>query len=62
MLEKLLDRLQGESSKYALDALKHPGDKSSFEYGSHHGVLKGFGLVEQWINELLEEEEDDDSE
>lgn len=62
MLNKLLDRLQGETNKYAVEAIRKPVKRDSFEYGKHHGVLYGFSLVEQWIQELLEEEKDDDSE
>lgn len=60
-LDKLLTKLQGETTKYAKDALSNPGEKTAFEYGKHHGVLKGFKLVEQWIDELLEEQEDDEN-
>lgn len=62
MLNKLLDKLQGEIKMYAVAALKEPSEKTTFEYGSHHGVLKGFGLVERWIQELLEEQEGDENE
>lgn len=61
MLNKLLDRLQGETTKYAVEAIRVPARRDTFEYGTHHGVLKGFGLVEQWIQELLEEQEDDEN-
>lgn len=61
-LNKLLDKLQSEKLKYAVDAVEQPGQGTSFEYGTHHGVLKGFNLVEQWLQELLKEEEDDWSE
>jgi len=58
VLNKLLNRFQSEKLQYAVDALSNPVDKTDFEYGVHHGVLKGFDLVEQWLEELLEEEED----
>lgn len=62
VLNKLITKLQGETKSYAVDAIKSPVSKTEFEYGVHHGVVKGFSLVEQWIQEMLEEQEDDDSE
>jgi hypothetical protein len=62
VLNKLLDRLQSEASAYAKQALENPVKRDSFEFGKHHGVLVGYSHVEQWIQELLEEEEDDESE
>lgn len=61
-LQKLKTRLQSESKKYAHANLLKPANPTEFEFGKHHGVLVGFGLVEQLIEELLKEEEDDDSE
>lgn len=62
MLDKLLDRLKSEKVNAALDAVQNPGKGTSFEYGIHHGKQVAFDLVEQWITELLEAEEDDDDE
>ncbi len=61
-LDKLKTKLQSEAKKYAKQALSTPSEKTTFEYGKHHGVMVGFGLVEQWVEELLKEEEDDESE
>ena len=61
-LDKLQTKLQSEAKKYAKQALTAPSDRTEFEYGKHHGVMVGFGLVEQWVEELLKEEEDDESE
>lgn len=62
MLDKLLDRLKSEKVDAAMAAVKEPGKGTSFEYGTHHGKQVAFDLVEQWITELLEEQEDDDDE
>lgn len=62
MLKKLLARLEEEAHKYALEAISKPSKRDAFEYGVHHGVLKGIRLAEQWLEEELKEEEDDDSE
>lgn len=62
MLDKLLNRLQGEAKKYSRAAIETPVDKTEFEYGTHHGYVKALNHVEQWIQELLEAEEGDDKE
>jgi hypothetical protein len=62
MLDRFLAKLQDEAKKYAQEALTDGvSEKTTFEYGTHHGVMKGFGLAEQWLLEMLEEEEDDDT-
>lgn len=62
MLEKLLQKFQEEVKKYAVEALTEGVvDKTPFEYGEHHGVLKGIRLAEQWLTEMLEEEDDDEN-
>lgn len=61
-LVKLKTRLQSEAQKYAHANLLKPSKPTEFEFGKHHGVLVGFGLVEQLIEELLKEEDDDESE
>lgn len=60
MLNKLVTKLQGEVKSYAVKAVQNPSKRDAFEYGSHHGYLKALDHVEQWINELLEEEGDDE--
>ncbi len=61
-LDKLKTRLQSEGTKYAKQALTAPSDRTEFEYGKHHGVMVTFSLIEQWVEELLKEEEDDENE
>jgi hypothetical protein len=62
VLNKFLSKLQDEAKNYAVEALTEAVvDKTSFEYGVHHGVMKGFGLVEQWLTEMLEAEDDDEN-
>lgn len=62
MLEDLLKKLQSEAETYSLDAVKNPGpvDRLVFKAGVDHGYVKALSHVEQWIQEMLEDEEDDD--
>lgn len=62
MLEKIVSRLQDRAKTYAKEALETPGKGTSFEFGTHHGVLKGLSLAEQLVREVLEEEDNDDDE
>ena len=62
MLDRLLTKLQGEAMKYSKAAFENPTKRDTFEYGSHHGYVKALNHVEQWINELLEEESGDEGE
>lgn len=59
LLNKIIDRLESEATKYAKSALEKPSRKDEFEYGTHHGYLKALSHVEQWIREVLEDEDDD---
>jgi hypothetical protein len=59
MLNKLLEKLESEAKTYAVDAIEHPGKGTSFEYGKHHGYLKALSHFKQWVDELLEEEDDE---
>jgi hypothetical protein len=61
VLDKLITKLQSRAHEYAKDALEKPTKRDAFEYGVHHGYVKALSHVEQWIAELLEEQEDDDS-
>ena len=62
MLDKLLDRLKSERVTHAVEDVSNPAKRDSFQYGLVHGKQVAFSLVEQWIAELLEEQEDDESE
>jgi len=64
MLNKLLTRLQGEAKTYSVNAVRNPGPVGQvvFKAGVDHGYIKALSHVEQWIQELLEEEEDDKNE
>lgn len=62
MLNKLLSRLQSEATKYAVATCTNPGPSGKREsvLSEANGYLKALNHVEQWINELLEEEDDDE--
>lgn len=62
LLNKLLDKVKGEAPKYALAALQNPSDTSAFQFGKNVGYIEALSHFEQWINEALEEEDDDEDE
>jgi hypothetical protein len=62
LLDKLLTRLKSEKVAHALKDVQEPGKGTSFEFGRAHGKQVAFDLVEQWIEEILEAEEDDGNE
>lgn len=59
LLNKIINRLESEAKSYAKGALEKPSRKDEFEYGTHHGYLKALSHVEQWIREILDEEDHD---
>ena len=64
MLNKLLTKLQGEATKYAVATVSAPGPEGRREaqLSEAHGYIKALNHVEQWIKELLEEEDSDEDE
>jgi len=62
LLDKLLDRLKSEKVSHAVEDVSNPPRRDSFQYGLSHGKQVAFSLVEQWIMELLEEQENDERE
>ncbi len=55
--QQLIRKLQELSANYAVEALKRPVNKDSFEYGEHCGVIKGIAMAEELILKLLNGEE-----
>ena len=47
---RLLNALKAEQARYALEALKTPGDKSAFDFGARVGTISG---LEKAINLLM---------
>jgi hypothetical protein len=61
LLNKLVTRLQSEATKYAVAAVEAPGPEGKREsrLSEAHGYVKALSHAEQWITELLEDEDDD---
>lgn len=58
--QQLILKIKELSKTYALEALQKPSAKDSYEYGTHVGVIKGIGLVEELITKLLHGDENKD--
>ena len=62
LLNKIIDKLESEATKYSLDAIANPGEITAVAYAKHHGYVEALNHAKQWITELLEEEDDDEDE
>ncbi len=59
MIEQhLLNRLKEEQVKYAVNALRNPGDKGQFDFGNRVGFMAG---LEHAITVLLKTIEEENS-
>lgn len=57
---RLLDQLKLEQTQFALDALKRPAQRDSFEYGYRAGVVAGYEAAITCLLTLLDEEKHSD--
>lgn len=57
---QLLGRLKAEQAQFALDALRRPVQRDSFEYGYRVGVVAGYEAVITLLLKLLDEERNSD--
>lgn len=62
LLNKLITKLQSEAQKYAVAVVKSPGPQGQRDskLSEAHGYVKALNHAEQWITELLKEEDDDE--
>jgi hypothetical protein len=62
LLNKIINKLQSEAKTYAVAAVSAPGPEGQREskLSEAHGYVKALSHAEQWIRELLEDEDDDD--
>lgn len=58
--QRLLNRLKAEQAQFALDALKRPVQRDSFEYGYRVGVVAGYEAAVASLLALLDEEKHSD--
>lgn len=58
--DKLLYRLKAEQQAFALEALKRPQTRDTFEYGYRVGMVAGYEAAINVLLNLLKEEKDND--
>ena len=59
--EQMLNRLKLDQQKFALDALKRPQERNTFEYGYRVGVVAGYEAAVNVLLSLLDEEKNSDN-
>lgn len=60
LADQLLNRLKADQQSFALDALRRPQTRDTFEYGYRVGVVQGYEAAINVLLNLLKEEKDDD--
>lgn len=60
-VDKLFNRLKSDQATFALDALKRPQNRDTFEYGYRVGVIAGYEAAITLILTLLDEEKNLDN-
>ena len=54
---RLLNALKAEQQRFALDALRKPQTRDTFEYGYRVGIVQGYEAAINVLLQLLTEEE-----
>lgn len=57
----LLNKLKTEQAQFALDALRRPQNRDSFEYGYRVGTVNGYEAAINVLLSLLDEEKNSDN-
>lgn len=57
----LLNKLKAEQAQFALDALRRPQNRDSFEYGYRVGTVNGYEAAINVLLSLLDEEKNGDN-
>ena len=58
--DKLLNRLKADQQRFALEALRRPQTRDTFEYGYRVGMVAGYEAAIDVLINLLKEEKDND--
>jgi hypothetical protein len=58
---KLLDRLMTKQADFALESLKRPQNRDTFEYGFRVGVVNGYEAAINVLLSILDEERNSDN-
>lgn len=57
---RFLNELKAEQQRFALEALKKPQTRDTFEYGYRVGIVQGYEAAINVLLQLLKEERDSD--
>lgn len=60
LADQLLNRLKADQQSFALDALRRPQTRDTFEYGYRVGTVAGYEAAINVLLQLLKEEKDND--
>lgn len=60
LADQLLNRLKADQQTFALDALRRPQTRDTFEYGYRVGMVAGYEAAVNVLLQLLKEERDSD--
>ena len=60
LADQLLNRLKADQQSFALDALRRPQTRDTFEYGYRVGIVQGYEAAINVLLQLLKEEKDSD--
>lgn len=60
LAERLFNRLKTDQQNFALDALRRPQSRDTFEYGYRVGMVAGYEAAINALLQLLKEEKDSD--
>jgi hypothetical protein len=60
VIDQLFNRLKADQQSFALDALKRPQTRDTFEYGYRVGIVQGYEAAINVLLQLLKEEKDND--
>ena len=58
---QLLNRLKAEQQSFAVDALKRPQTRDTFEYGYRVGMVAGYEAAINVLLNLLDQEKNSDN-
>lgn len=61
VVDRLFNRLKADQQTFALDALKRPQTRDTFEYGYRVGMVAGYEAAINVLLQLLKEEKDSDT-
>lgn len=55
MIERVISRLKEKRDEFALESLRKPREKTSYDYGRACGVVEGFDKAEAIVTEILKD-------